>query len=94
MDFVKFMKISSIIAHMFDVFCQNRSKMGQKEINTPTFKLATFFGPTLKSLTSNEYTWKDSLAFAGETVKQDSEFFMGKLDVISFLLTSVYWHLS
>ena len=41
---------------MFDVFCQNRSKRGQKEINTPTFKLATFFGPTLKSLTSNEYT--------------------------------------
>ena len=34
-------------------------------INTPTYKLAKFLVPILKSLTSNEYTVKDSLfAFA------------------------------
>ena len=52
-------------------------------INTPTYKLAKFFVPILKSLTSNEYTVKDSFAFAEEIVEQDSEFFMGSLDVDS-----------
>ena len=33
-------------------------------INTPTYKLAKFLVPILKSLTSNEYTVKDSFAFA------------------------------
>ena len=46
-------------------------------INTPTYKLAKFRVPILKSLTSNEYTVKDSFAFAEETVEhsEDSEFF-------------------
>ena len=33
-------------------------------INTPTYKLAKFFVPTLKSLTSNEYAVKGSFSFA------------------------------
>ena len=41
-------------------------------INTPTYKLAKFLVPILKSLTSNEYTVKDSFAFAEEIVEQDS----------------------
>ena len=44
--------------------------------------------PILKSLTSNEYTVKDSFAFAEEIVEQDSEFFMGSLDVDS-LFTNI-----
>ena len=53
-------------------------------INTPTYKLAKFLVPILKSLTSDEYTVKDSSAFA----EQDSELFMGILDVDSLLITS------
>ena len=51
-------------------------------INTPTYKLATFLTPVLKSLACNEYTVKNSFAFAEEIVEQDSEFFMGSLDMI------------
>ena len=58
------------------------------EINTHTFKLAKFLVPILKSLTSNEYTVKDLFAFVEETVKQDSQFFMGNLDV-DFLFTNI-----
>ena len=87
MDFINFTKISSITAHLFDLFCQNRSQICQKEINTPTYKLAKFLVPTLKFLTSNKYMVKDSFAFPEETVKQDSEFFMGNLDV-NFLFTN------
>ena len=57
-------------------------------INTATFQWAKFLVPFLKSWTSNEYTVKDSFAFAEETVKQDSEFFMGSLDVDS-LFTNI-----
>ena len=57
-------------------------------INTPTYKLAKFLVPILKSLTSNEYTVKDSFAFAEEIVEQDSEFFMGSLDVDSLFTNS------
>ena len=57
-------------------------------INTPTFKLAKFLVPILKSLTSNEYTVKDSFVFAEEIVEQDSQFFMGSLDVDS-LFTNI-----
>ena len=48
------------------------------EINTFTYKLAKFLVPILKSLTSNEYM---------VTVKQDSQFFVGNLDV-DFLFTN------
>ena len=56
--------------------------------NTPTYKLAKFFVPILKSLTGNEYTVKDSLDFAEEVVEQDSGFFMGSVDVDS-LFTNI-----
>ena len=51
---------------------------------TPNYKLATFLVPILKYLTSNECRVKDSFAFAEEIVEQDSEIFMGSLDVDSF----------
>ena len=57
-------------------------------INTRTYILAKFLVPVLKPLTSNEYTVKDLFAFAEETVKQDSRFFMGNLDV-DFLFTNI-----
>ena len=57
-------------------------------INTPTYKLAKFFVPILRSWTRNVYTLKDSFAFAEEIVEQDSEFFMGSLDVDS-LFTNI-----
>ena len=57
-------------------------------INTPTYKLAKCLVPILKSLTSKEYTVKDSFAFAEEIVEQDSEFFKGSLDVNS-LFTNI-----
>ena len=79
MDFVKFMKISSIIAHFFLSILS--------EINTRTYKLAKFLVPILKSLTSNEYMVKGLFAFAEKTVKQDSQFFVGNLDV-DFLFTN------
>ena len=47
-------------------------------IHTPTYKLAKFLVPLLKSLTSNEYTVKDSFAFAEQSVEQYSEVFHGK----------------
>ena len=53
-------------------------------INTPTYKLAKFLVRILKSLTSNQYTVKDSSAFAEEIVAQDSEFFKGSVDVDAF----------
>ena len=41
-------------------------------MNTTTYKLAKFLVPILKSLSSNECTVKESFAFAGEIVEQDS----------------------
>ena len=52
-------------------------------INTTIHKLGKFLVSVLKSLTSNEYTVKDSFTFAEEIVEQDSEFFMGRLEVDS-----------
>ena len=57
-------------------------------VNTPTYKLAKFLIPILKFSTSNEYTVKDSFAFAEEIVEQDFEFFMGSLNV-DFLFTNI-----
>ena len=58
------------------------------EIDTRTYKLAKFLVPILKSLTSNAYTVKDLFALAEETVKQDSQLFMGNVDV-DFLFTNI-----
>ena len=57
-------------------------------INTPTYKLANFLVPILKSLTSIEYTVKESFAFAEEIVEEYSKFFMASLDVDS-LFTNI-----
>ena len=75
MDFVKLIKISSIFVHFFWPILS--------VINAPSYKLAKFLVPILKSLTSSGYTVKDSFAFAEEIVEQDSEFFMWSLDVDS-----------
>ena len=52
-------------------------------IGTPSYKLAKFLVPKLSSITFNEFTVKDSFAFAEEIVHQDSKLFMGSLDVDS-----------
>ena len=64
MNFVKFTKISSKIVRLFN-----------RPILSSTYKLPKFLVPLLKSLTSNDYTSKDSFAFSEEIVEQDSEFF-------------------
>ena len=64
MNFVNFTKISSKIVRLFN-----------RPILSSTYKLPKFLVPLLKSLTSNDYTSKDSFAFAEEIVEQDSEFF-------------------
>ena len=55
-----------MIARLFNLFCP--------QLNTPTYKLTKFLIPVLKSLISNEYTVKDSLACAVKIVEQDSKF--------------------
>ena len=52
-------------------------------INTPTYKLAKFLVPILKSLTSNEYRVKDSLTFV-RILLNKILIFLGSLDVDSF----------
>ena len=55
---------------------------------TPSYKLAKFLVPKLSSITFNEFTVKDSFAFAEEIVHQDGKLFMGSLDVDS-LFTNI-----
>ena len=50
-------------------------------VNTPTFRLAKFLVIILKSLTSKEYTVKNSFAFSEEVVERSCEFFMGSVQV-------------
>ena len=50
-------------------------------IVAPTYKIATFLVTILSCLTINEFTIKDSFSFPKEIVEQDSNFFMGSLDV-------------
>ena len=50
---------------------------------TPTYKIATFLVSILSFLTINEFTNKDSFSFAKEIIEQDSNFYMGSLDVDS-----------
>ena len=57
-------------------------------IETPSYKLAKFLVSKLSSITFNEFTVKDSFAFAEEIVHQDSKLFMGSLDVDS-LFTNI-----
>ena len=55
---------------------------------TLSYKLAKFLVPKFSSVTFNEFTVKDSFAFAEEIVHQDSKLFMGILDVDS-LFTNI-----
>ena len=57
-------------------------------IGTSTYKIAKFLVPILSCLTINEFTVKDSFSFAKEIVEQDSNFYMGSLDVDS-LFTNI-----
>ena len=52
-------------------------------IGTPTYKLAKFFVPILNSITTNEYSVKDSFEFSKEILKQNSKFYMASLDIDS-----------
>ena len=52
------------------------------------FKLAKFIGPILSPLAINEYTVKDSFAFAKEITKTDCNYVMTSLDVES-LFTNI-----
>ena len=57
-------------------------------IGTPSYKFAKFLVPKLSSITFNEFTVKDSFAFAEEIVHQDGKLFMGSVDVHS-LFTNI-----
>ena len=57
-------------------------------IRTPSYKLAKSLVPKLSSITFNEFTVKDSFAFAEEIVHQDGKLFIGSLDVDS-LFTNI-----
>ena len=55
---------------------------------TPTYKIAKFLLPILSCLTINEFTVKYSFSFAEEIFEQDSNFYLGSLDVDS-LFTNI-----
>ena len=57
-------------------------------IGTPTYKIAKFLVPVLNCVTVNEFTIKESFAFAKEIVDQESSLFMASLDVDS-LFTNI-----
>ena len=71
-------KVHKAITDIFPPFKPILSAIG-----TPSYKLAKFLVPKLSSITFNEFTVKDSFAFAKEIVLQDSKLFMGSLDVDS-----------
>ena len=50
-------------------------------IKTPSYKIAKFLVFRMNSITSNEFTIKDTFCFAKEIVEQDSSLVMGSLDV-------------
>ena len=52
-------------------------------IGTPSYKIAKFLVLRMNSVTSNEFTVKDTFCFAKEIVEQDSPLVMGSLDVDS-----------
>ena len=54
---------------------------------TPTYKLIKFPVPILKSLSSKEYTVKNSFGLAEEVVDQDFDFLWENQILILFLLT-------
>ena len=59
------------------------------ETGTPTYKVAKFLVPKLSSVTFNEFTGKDTFAFAEENLHEDSKLFMVSLHVDS-LSTNIH----
>ena len=57
-------------------------------INTPTYKLSQYMNELLRPFTTNEYTAKDSFAFANDIRTQDPTQYMSSLDVDS-LFTNI-----
>ena len=57
-------------------------------IGTTTYKLAKFLVPTLKPLTTNECTIKDSFTFAEELQNFDSKLVMASFDIESLFTNS------
>ena len=57
-------------------------------IGNSNYKFAKFLVPKLSSIMFNEFTVKDSFAFAEEIVHQEGKFSMGSLDVDS-LFTNI-----
>ena len=50
-------------------------------IGTCSYKLAKFLVPVLSNITDNEYTIKDYFQFGKDVLQQDSNLYMGSLDV-------------
>ena len=55
-------------------------------INVPSYKLAKFFVPLLTSLTSNDFTIKDSFSFAEEVSSFDCAHYMTSFDIESLFI--------
>ena len=82
MAFVKFTKHKAVV----DVCLPFRPILSA--IRTPTYKIVKFLVPILSCLTINDFTVKDSFSVAKEIVEQDSNFYMGSLDV-DWLFTNI-----
>ena len=53
-------------------------------IKTPSYNIAKHLVPNLESITTNQFTIKNSFEFAKEVIEQDSGLFMASLDAGSF----------
>ena len=53
-------------------------------IRTPSYKIGKFLVHRMNSITSNQFTVKETFCFAKEIVKEDSSLVMSSLDVDSF----------
>ena len=50
-------------------------------IDTPTYKLSKLLVPVLPDIMQNEFTVKESFAFVDKILTQNSDLYMGSLDV-------------
>ena len=76
------------IKKSFKVLVIVKKKQLRLATGIPNYKLANFLVPKLSSITFNDFTVRDSFAFAEEIVYQDAKLFMGSLNVDS-LFTSM-----
>ena len=75
-------RLCKICKPLFDSFPKLRPILS--DINTYTCKLAKFFVPLFKPVTSNDYTVKDSFDFIKDISQQNSKLLIASLDVDSF----------